>query len=101
MPERPGLMGGELNEHNLQDVVDLVSNDMKTGILSIRSPKGVLEGMPVIVETERASAHRTELILDGLTIPVYVADDGVAAECLYIVERGGRVVTQDDLLDLE
>ena len=66
VPERPGLMGGELNEHNLQDVVDLVSNDMKTGILSIRSPKGVLEGMPVVVETERASAHNTELILDRL-----------------------------------
>ena len=66
VPERTGLVTGEINEHNLQDVVDLVSNDMKTGILSIRSPKGVLEGMPVVVETERASAHNTELILDRL-----------------------------------
>jgi CheY-like chemotaxis protein len=66
VPERPGLVTGEINENNLQDVVDLVSNDMKTGILSIRSPKGVLEGMPVVVETERASAHNTELILDRL-----------------------------------
>jgi CheY-like chemotaxis protein len=57
VPERPGLVMGEINEHNLQDVVDLVSNDMKTGILSIRSPKGVLEGMPLVVETERASAE--------------------------------------------
>ncbi len=66
VPQRPGLMSGEINEDNLQDVVDLVSNDMKTGILSIRSPKGVLEGMPMVVETERASAHNMELILDRL-----------------------------------
>lgn len=66
VPERPGLSVGEINENNLQDVVDLVSNDMKTGILSIRSPKGELEGMPVVVETERASAHNMELILDRL-----------------------------------
>ncbi|MBW1760736.1 MAG: hypothetical protein JRI98_02835 [Deltaproteobacteria bacterium] len=66
VPERPGLATGEINEKNLQDVVDLVSNEMKTGILSIRSPKGVLKGMPMVVETERASAHNTELILDRL-----------------------------------
>ena len=66
VPERPGLMTGKINEHNLQDVVDLVSNDMKTGILSVRSPEGVIEGMPVVIETERASAHNTELILDRL-----------------------------------
>jgi DNA-binding response OmpR family regulator len=66
VPERPGLMTGEINESNLQDVVDLVSNDMKTGILSVRSPGGVIEGMPMVVETERASAHNTELILDRL-----------------------------------
>ncbi len=51
VPDRPGLVSGRLSEDNLQDVVDLVSNDTKTGILSIRSPKGVLEGMPVVVET--------------------------------------------------
>ena len=66
VPERPGLVTGEITKNNLQDVVDLVSDDMKTGILSIRSPKGVLEGMPVVVETERASAHNMELILDRL-----------------------------------
>ena len=66
VPQRPGLMSGEINEANLQDLVDLVSNDMKTGILSIRSPRGVLEGMPMVVETERASAHNMELILDRL-----------------------------------
>jgi CheY-like chemotaxis protein/predicted negative regulator of RcsB-dependent stress response len=66
VPQRPGLISGEINEDNLQDVVDLVSNDMKTGILSIRSPKGALEGMPMVVETERASAHNMELILDRL-----------------------------------
>jgi CheY-like chemotaxis protein/Flp pilus assembly protein TadD len=66
VPERPGLVTGSINESNLQDVVDLVSNDTKTGILSIRSPKGVLEGMPMVVETERASAHNMELILERL-----------------------------------
>ena len=66
VPERPGLVTGRITENNLQDVVDLVANDMKTGILSIRSPKGVIEGMPVVVETESASAHNTELILDRL-----------------------------------
>jgi len=66
VPQRPGVLTGSIDEENLQDVVELVSNDMKTGILSIRSPKGVLEGMPVVIETERASAHNMELILDRL-----------------------------------
>jgi|GEM_PF-1648309 len=66
VPERPGLITGSIDESNLQDVVDLVSNDTKTGILSIRSPRGILEGMPMVVETERASAHNAELILERL-----------------------------------
>jgi CheY-like chemotaxis protein len=66
VPQRPGVLAGSIDEENLQDVVELVSNDMKTGILSIRSPKGVLDGMPVVIETERASAHNMELILDRL-----------------------------------
>jgi len=66
VPRRPGLVTGEITEDNLQDVVDLVSSDTRTGILSIRSPKGVLEGMPMVVETERASAHNMEVILDRL-----------------------------------
>ena len=90
VPERPGRISGELNEHNLQDVVDLVSNDMKTGILSIRSPKGVLEGMPVIVETERASAHRTELILDRLREAM---DESEPLEYEFHETSGGRLST--------
>lgn len=66
VPERSGLLTGEINESNLQDVVDLVSNEGRTGILSIRSPKGVLEGMPMVVETERPAAHNMERILDRL-----------------------------------
>ena len=66
VPMRPGVMGGELNEHNLQDVVELVSSDAKTGILSIRSPAGTLEGMPMVVETEGASAHNMERVLERL-----------------------------------
>ena len=114
VPERPGLATGQINESNLQDVVDLVSNDMKTGILSIRSPKGALEGMPMVVETERASAHNTELILDRLreameeserleyefhetsggrlsTLPAAIEPDGVDLTRL----QGARVVILD------
>ncbi len=34
---------------------------------------------------------RTDLFVDGLDAPVYLADDGTGAQCLYIVERGGTV----------
>ena len=90
VPERPGLVMGEINEHNLQDVVDLVSNDMKTGILSIRSPKGVLEGMPLVVETERASAHNTELILDRLREAM---DESESLHYEFHETSGGRLST--------
>jgi DNA-binding response OmpR family regulator len=90
VPERTGLVTGELNEHNLQDVVDLVSNDMKTGILSIRSPKGVLEGMPVVVETERAPAHNTELILDRLREAM---EESESLEYEFHEASGGRLST--------
>lgn len=66
VPERPGLLTGSINEDNWKDVVDLVSNETRTGILSIRSPKGVLEGMPVVIETERPSAHNMDRILERL-----------------------------------
>ncbi len=66
VPKRPGVVVGALNQGNLQELLDLVSDESKTGILSVRSPKGVLDGMPVVVETERRSAHRTEQILDLL-----------------------------------
>ena len=66
VPDRSGLARGELDEHNLKDVVSLVSSDHKTGILSIQSPKGVIEGMPMVIETESPSAHNMEVILDRL-----------------------------------
>jgi DNA-binding response OmpR family regulator len=90
VPERSGLVTGEITESNLQDVVDLVSNDMKTGILSIRSPKGVLEGMPMIVETERASAHNTELILDRLREAM---EESESLEYEFHETSGGRLST--------
>ena len=34
---------------------------------------------------------RTELVVDGLTTPVYLADDGTSKQCLYVVERGGII----------
>jgi glucose/arabinose dehydrogenase len=34
---------------------------------------------------------RTDLFVDGLESPVYLADDGVPGQCLYVVERGGAV----------
>lgn len=66
VPDRPGFARGELTEENLKDVVSLVSSDYKTGILSIQSPKGVVEGMPMVIETESPSAHNMELVLDLL-----------------------------------
>jgi len=98
VPERPGLVTGEINENNLQDVVDLVSNDMKTGILSIRSPKGVLEGMPVVVETERASAHNTELILDRLREAM---EESESLQYEFHETSGGRLSTLPMAVDPE
>jgi DNA-binding response OmpR family regulator/predicted negative regulator of RcsB-dependent stress response len=98
VPERSGLVTGEINEDNLQDVVDLVSNDMKTGILSIHSPKGVIEGMPVIVETERASAHNTELILDRLREAM---EDSGSLKYEFHETSGGRLSTLPTATDLD
>lgn len=42
-------------------------------------------------------AIRTDLVVDGLVAPVYLADDGVPGKsCLYVVERGGIVRIVDD-----
>jgi DNA-binding response OmpR family regulator len=106
IPERAGMLSGELSQDNLQDVVDLVSNDTKTGILSIRSPKGVLEGMPLVVETERASAHNMELILDRLRDAL---GDAEPLQYEFHETSGGRLSTlpgaieadEVDLSDLE
>jgi CheY-like chemotaxis protein/Flp pilus assembly protein TadD len=96
VPERPGIVTGEIRENNLQDVVDLVSNDTKTGILSIRSPKGVLEGMPVVVETERASAHNAELILDRLREAM---EESEVLEYEFHETSGGRLSTLPTAID--
>jgi DNA-binding response OmpR family regulator len=88
VPERPGVLSGELNEHNLQDVVDLVSNDTRTGLLSIRSPKGAVEGMQVVVETESPSAHNMELILDRLREAM---NDAEPLEYEFHETSGGRL----------
>ncbi|MEM7138809.1 MAG: tetratricopeptide repeat protein [Myxococcota bacterium] len=66
VPDRPGLARGDLTEENLKDVVSLVASDHKTGILSIQSASGVVEGMPMVVETESPSAHNMEVVLDRL-----------------------------------
>ena len=34
---------------------------------------------------------RTDLLVDGLDAPVYLADDGVPGRCVYVVERAGTV----------
>ncbi|MBW2545841.1 MAG: hypothetical protein JRE82_01160, partial [Deltaproteobacteria bacterium] len=98
VPERPGLVTGRITENNLKDVVDLVANDMKTGILSIRSPKGVIEGMPVVVETERASAHNTELILDRLREAM---EESESLEYEFHETSGGRLSTLPSATDPE
>ena len=66
VPDRPGLARGVLTANNLNEVVSLVSSDHKTGILSIQSPRGVVDGMPVVIETESPNAHNMERILDRL-----------------------------------
>lgn len=96
VPQRTGVVTGRLDEHNLQDVVDLVSRDTKTGILSIRSPKGVLEGMPVIVETEQPSAHNMELILDRLREAISKAEP---LEYEFHETSGGRLSTLPGPID--
>ncbi|MDH3728645.1 MAG: hypothetical protein OER77_14035, partial [Myxococcales bacterium] len=90
VPDRSGLATGELNEHNLKDVVSLVSNEHKTGILSIQSPKGVLEGMPIVIETESPSAHNMEVILERLREAV-----GTSEQLQYEFHEasGGRLST--------
>jgi CheY-like chemotaxis protein/predicted negative regulator of RcsB-dependent stress response len=98
VPERPGLITGKITENNMQDVVDLVANDTKTGILSIRSPKGVIEGMPVVVETERASAHNTELILDRLREAM---EESESLEYEFHETSGGRLSTLPSATDPE
>ncbi len=98
VPQRPGVVTGEINENNLQDVVDLVTNDMKTGILSIRSPKGVLEGMPMVVETECASAHRTELILDRLRKAMEASEP---LEYEFHETSGGRLSTLPAAVEID
>ncbi|MGB3051223.1 MAG: tetratricopeptide repeat protein [Polyangiales bacterium] len=90
VPRRPGFVTGALDESNLQELLDLVSDETKTGILSIRSPKGVLDGMPVVIETERSSAHHTQQILDRLREAV--ASD-VPLEYEFHETTGGRLST--------
>ncbi|MGD8608554.1 MAG: tetratricopeptide repeat protein, partial [Myxococcales bacterium] len=90
VPERPGLLTGPINEDNWKDVIDLVSNETRTGILSIRSPKGVLEGMPVVIETERPSAHNMERILERLREAV---NESESLEYEFHETNGGRLST--------
>jgi CheY-like chemotaxis protein/predicted negative regulator of RcsB-dependent stress response len=88
VPRRPGLVTGSVNENNLQELIDLISDETRTGILSIRSPKGLLDGMPVVVETEHSSAHRAQQVLDRLR------DAAVEAEPLeyeFQETTGGRL----------
>ncbi len=90
IPERPGLARGELNEHNLKDVVSLVSSEHKTGILSIQSPKGVVEGMPMVIETESPSAHNMEIVLKRLREAMRESD---VLEYEFHEASGGRLST--------
>ena len=90
VPRRPGFVTGALDESNLQELLDLVSDETKTGILSVRSPNGVLDGMPFVIETERGSAHHTQKILDRLREAV--ADEELL-EYEFHETTGGRLST--------
>jgi len=90
VPRRPGFVAGALDERNLQELLDLVSDETKTGILSVRSANGVLNGMPFVIETERSSAHQTQQVLDRLREAV--ADDE-PLEYEFHETTGGRLST--------
>jgi len=90
VPRRPGFVTGALDESNLQELLDLVCDETKTGILSVRSPKGVLDGIPFVIETERSSAHQTQQILDRLREAV-ADDEPLAYE--FHETTGGRLST--------
>ena len=90
VPRRPGFVTGALDESNLQELLDLVSDETKTGILSVRSPNGVLDGMPLVIETERDSAHRTQQVLDRLREAV---GDDESLEYEFHETTGGRLST--------
>ncbi|MDH3655484.1 MAG: hypothetical protein OEN21_14545 [Myxococcales bacterium] len=90
VPRRPGFVTGGLDESNLQELLDLVCDETKTGILSVRSPKGVLDGMPFVIETERSSADHTQQVLDRLREAV--ADDE-PLEYEFHETTGGRLST--------
>ncbi len=90
VPRRPGFVTGALDESNLQELLDLVSDESKTGILSVRSPNGVLDGMPFVIETERSSAHHTQKILDRLREAVAVEEP---LEYEFHETTGGRLST--------
>ena len=90
VPRRPGFVAGALDESNLQELLDLVSDESKTGILSVRSPNGMLDGMPFVIETERSSAHHTQKILDCLREAVA---DAKSLEYEFHETTGGRLST--------
>jgi CheY-like chemotaxis protein len=74
VPRRPGFIAGPLDQGNLQELLDLIRDETKTGILSVRSGNGVLEGMPIVIDTERRSDEHTERIADRLRKAVHGAE---------------------------
>ncbi|MGB5367083.1 MAG: tetratricopeptide repeat protein [Polyangiales bacterium] len=90
VPRRPGFVAGALDQGNLQELLDLVCDETKTGILSVRSPNGVLDGMPLVIETERGSEQQTQQILDRLREAV--ANDETL-EYEFHETTGGRLST--------
>jgi len=66
VPDRPGMLRGRVTSENLEDVVELVSDDRRTGILSLRSPEGPVDALPIVVETADVGAHNMERVLERL-----------------------------------
>ncbi|NNE17133.1 MAG: hypothetical protein HKN10_01530, partial [Myxococcales bacterium] len=90
VPRRPGFVVRALDESNLQELLDLVRDETKTGILSVRSSNGVLDGMPLVIEPERSSEQQTERILDRLHEAVASNE---TLEYEYHETTGGRLST--------
>lgn len=66
VPQRSGLSTGDVDEKGLQALVDLVSEELKAGILSVGSEAPGVGTVSVVVDTERPPATNIEEALSQL-----------------------------------
>ena len=66
VPQRSGLSTGDLTQESLQTLIDLVSEELKAGILSIDSDAPGVDSVSVVLDTERPPATNIEEALSQL-----------------------------------